>query len=88
VAVITTAPGDQPITEMRTYGNIEGYYAQQNPVAELPGKKLFFWSDGSYLYRLELPYHYTDTQIADIIASVAPVSDINTYLMPAEDAAE
>jgi hypothetical protein len=37
---------------------------------------------------LELPYQYTDTQIADIIASVAPVSDINTYLMPAEDAAE
>lgn len=84
VDIITTAPGEIPTAEMRAYGDIEGYYIQQKPVAEIPGSNLFFWSDGSYLYRLELPYDYTDTQIADIIASVAPVSDMDTYLMSAE----
>lgn len=84
VAIISTPPGDQPLAEMRTYADREGYYVQQKPVAELPGKHIFFWSDGSYLYRLELPCEYTDPQIEEIIASVATVSDINAYLMSAE----
>lgn len=81
VAVIDTAPGEKPVAEMRTYADIEGYYAEQKPVAELPGSRLFFWSDGSYLYRLELPYDYTDTQIEEMITSLSQVTDIAPYLI-------
>lgn len=81
VAAIATAPGGKPIAEMRSYAGIEGYYVQQDPVAELPGSRMFFWSDGSYLYRLELPYAYTDTQMEETITSLSQISQIDSYLI-------
>ena len=81
VASISTAPGETPVAEMRRFGEIEGYYAQQKPFAEMPGRKLFFWSDGSYLYRLELPYEYSDEQMEQIITTLTQVADISSYLV-------
>lgn len=78
-------PGDQPMAELRTFAGIEGYLVAAKPVGDEDGDRVFFWSDGDYLFRLEVPYEYTDAQLEEVIASVKPEEDIVRYLRDMTD---
>lgn len=61
-----------------TFGGTNGYYIPSHDKAT--ERKLFFWSDGNYVYRLEVPYDFTVEQIDAIVSSVERVEDIRPYL--------
>lgn len=77
---VHVAPDDQPKTELRMFGGVEGYYVAAKPIGEGEGERWFFWSDGDYLFYLEVPYEYTDIQLEEIVASVKQIDDIMPYL--------
>lgn len=79
---VSTLYGTVPKAEMRSFGGIEGYLIDVRPIGDgLMGDRLFFWSDGQYLFRLEVPYGYTDVQLEEMVASVQPVEDIAPHLV-------
>lgn len=84
---VYAVPGDQPKAELRTFAGIEGYLVAARPVGDGDGERVFFWSDGNYLFRLEVPYEYTEAQLEEVIASVEPEEDIVQYLRDMTDEA-
>lgn len=82
---VHTVPGDAPKTELRTFAGIQGYLIEEKPVAELHGSWIFYWSDGDYLFRLSMPYEYTDAQIEETITNIYAVEDITPYLIDMTD---
>lgn len=79
--IVATVPGDKVQAEMCTIAEIRGYLIDVRPIGDgIGGDRIFFWSDGQYLFRLEVPYEYTDTQLEALVASVQPVEDIVPYL--------
>lgn len=78
---VTTLSGTVPKTQLCTMAGIQGYLIDVKPIGDgLNGDRIFFWSDGDYLFRLEVPYGYTDAQLEEMVASVQPVEDITPYL--------
>ena len=84
--VVWTNAGEEPDAAFVTLGGIEGYLVNGRPVAGISGGRVFFWTDGDYLFRLQAPYDYTDAQLAALIESVAEVSEIRPYLIGMTDA--
>lgn len=79
--IVSTVPGDKVQAEMCTIAQIRGYLIDVRPIGDgFGGDRIFFWSDGSYLFRLEMPYSFTDQQMEELVASVQPVEDIVPYL--------
>ena len=72
--------GETPKTELRTFAGIQGYLIDVKTVGDDYGNRIFFWCEGDYLFRLEVPCDYTDTQLEELVASVQPVDDITPYL--------
>ncbi len=44
------------------------------------GARIFFWSDGDYVFKLEVPDEFTDEQLAELIESVHIVYNISPYI--------
>lgn len=78
---VSTALGGAPSTKLCTIAEIDGYLIDVRPVGDgIGGDRIFYWSDGQYLFRLEVPYEYSDAQLEELVASVQPVEDIVPYL--------
>ena len=45
-----------------------------------PTIRMWFWTDGKYLYRLSCGIGFSDEEMLEIFESIAPVDDIYTYL--------
>ena len=78
---VWTEPGEEPDAAFVTLGGKDGYLVNGRPVEGISGGRVFFWTDGDYLFRLQAPYNYTDAQFSALIASVAEVSDVRPYLI-------
>lgn len=77
---VTTAPGVVPVHGLRTFAGIQGYLVEEPTFGSNYGEREFYWSDGDYLFRLQVPCDYTDAQLEAMVASVQPVEDITPYL--------
>ena len=47
---------------------------------EHPGQQRLYWSNGSYIFDLEVSYSMTDEEIAEILESIRPVEDVTPYI--------
>ena len=81
VDVVWTEPEKKPETNFSTLGSIDGYLIDSAPVGELSGHRVFYWTDGDYLFRLEAPYSYTDEQLSALVESVQELSHVRPYLI-------
>lgn len=88
VVNVYTNPGEVPQNGLKTIGGIQGYLVEQPTVGDDPGRRIFCWSDGDYLFRLEVPGDYTDAQLESMVAAVHPVEDITPYLLNMNDGKE
>lgn len=77
---VTTAPGQTPVHGLRTFAGIQGYLVEEPTLGDNYGEREFYWSDGDYLFCLQVPWDYTDAQLENMVASVHPVEDITPYL--------
>lgn len=55
--------------------------------AEHPGLQKLYWSDGFYLFSMEVNYSMEDARLAEILESIQPVSDVTKYVVIEEQAA-
>lgn len=79
---ISAPLGNPPRTGLYTVGELQGYLVDVPPVGDgIRGDRIFCWSDGQYLFRLEMPYGYSDTQLEELVKSVTAVEDIAPYLV-------
>ncbi len=69
--------GTKPVEKLVELGGVSGYLVES---AAGQGSRLFFWSDGDYVFRLEVPDEYTDGQLAELIESVHVVENIDPYI--------
>lgn len=82
---VTTAPGVVPVHGLRTFAGIQGYLVEEPTLGENYGEREFYWSDGDYLFCVQVPCDYTDAQLEAMVASVQPVEDITPYLSTMTD---
>ena len=73
--------------EQRDYDHISAQCvivppSQALPEKEDPGRKKLYWSDGNYLFTMEVSYAMSDEALADIMNSFQPVEDVLPYLNP------
>ena len=54
--------------------------------AEHPGLQKLYWSDGFYLFSMEVNYSMEDARLAEILESIQPVSDATKYVVTEEQA--
>lgn len=74
--VVHTEPGVTPEAKLVQLGGIQGYLVEEN---DRYGTRHFLWSDGNYLFYLEVPDEYTDDDIAGLLQRIVPVADILPY---------
>lgn len=48
--------------------------------AEHPGLQKLYWSDGCYLFSMEVNYDMSEEELAAILKSIAPVENVNHYV--------
>lgn len=84
--VIHTAPDASPELCAVTWGGVEGLTVNSEPYANVPGCRLFFWSDGRYIYHLGAPLDYTDEQMETLVSGFQKVSDIRPWLIDMTEA--
>lgn len=77
---VTTAPDVVPEHGLRTFAGIQGYLVEGPTLGRNYGEREFYWSDGDYLFCLQVPCDFTDAQLEEMVASVRPVEDITPYL--------
>ena len=46
-----------------------------------PGKQKLYWSDGLYIFSMEVNYSMSDARLAEILESLQPVPDASEYLV-------
>lgn len=78
---IYTRPGETPRHGMKNLGGICGYLTEEPNL----NRRSFCWSDGDYLFKLQVPLDYTDAQLEAMVASVRPVDDITLWLCTMTD---
>lgn len=78
----TAVPSDVPKAQLMQYADAQCYLIEEKPVGDFDGMKTVIWSDGDYLYRLEVTFNYTDQQIEKMVAGFKQVDNISDYLMP------
>lgn len=71
--------------EQRDYDHISAQCVIVPPSRALrekqdPGRKKLYWSDGDYLFTMEVSYAMSDEALADIMNSFQPVDDVLPYL--------
>lgn len=71
--------------EQRDYDHISAQCVVVPPSQALegkedPGRKKLYWSDGDYLFTLEVSYSMSDEALAEIMNSLHPVDEILPYL--------
>ena len=54
--------------------------------AEHPGLQKLYWSDGFYLFSMEVNYSMEDARLEEILKSIQPVSDATKYVVTEEQA--
>ncbi|MBQ3215556.1 MAG: hypothetical protein IJB11_05495, partial [Oscillospiraceae bacterium] len=59
---------------------IEGYLVEEPTLGNNYGERKFYWSDGDYLFCLQVPCDFTDAQLEEMVTSVQLVEDIKPYL--------
>ncbi len=74
---ITVPEGTKPVEKIVELGGISGYLVETTYGF---GSRIFFWSDGDYVFKLEVPDEYTDQQLAALIESVHIVENIDPYI--------
>lgn len=80
--VIHTSPAS-PTPQLRqvTWGGVEGITVDTEAIANTPGNRLFFWSDGQYIFHLGAPLDYTDAQMDALLTTLHKVSNVRPWLI-------
>lgn len=78
---LTTAPDVVPMHGIKTFAGIQGYLVEVPSLGDNYGEREFYWSDGLYLFCLQVPCDYTDAQLESMLISVQSVEDITPYLV-------
>ena len=73
---VVTHPCCTPEAALVQLAGIQGYLVEK---LGLYGARHFLWSDGDYLFHLEVPDEYTDADIEKILKSITVVEDILPY---------
>lgn len=81
VITVCTKPGEEPEVMEAEFAGIEGYLAKSEVHGGVAGFRMFCWCDGDYLFRLEVPYDYTDAQLEEMVKSITQVKNIRPYLI-------
>lgn len=76
IACVYTSPEEAPEAKMVEYHGILGYLVEDRFGY---GMKNFFWSDGDYLFQLEVPDEYVADDIARVLQSITTVENIEPY---------
>lgn len=76
IAWVYTLPEETPEAKMVELNGIQGYLVGDSFGY---GSKSFFWSDGDYLFQLDVPDEYTNNDIASLLQSIVTVEDIEPY---------
>lgn len=71
-----TELGGKPEAKLVQVAGIQGYLVED---ADLYGTRHFLWSDGDYLFHLEVPDEYTDADLEKVLYSITAVEDILPY---------
>ncbi len=69
--------GEKPRFSMTELGGMLGFLVESDYGY---GCRIFFWSNGDYVFKLEVPDEFTDAQLAQLIESVHIVEDITPYI--------
>lgn len=78
---VSTDPNTLPKHGLKSIAGIQGYLVEQPTMGDNYGEREFYWSDGVYLFCLQVPCDYTDAQLEAMIAAVQPVEEITPYLV-------
>lgn len=70
----------EPVITEAVYGGIKGFLFSEVDGTDFP-RKWFYWSDGDYVFKLRVPYDFTDEQMNEILGSLQTVEDIRPYLV-------
>ena len=76
IAWVYTLPEETLEAKMVELNGIQGYLVGDSFGY---GSKSFFWSDGDYLFQLDVPDEYTNDYIASLLQSIVTVEDIEPY---------
>lgn len=76
IACVYMLPEETPEAKMVELNSIQGYLVGDSFGY---GSKSFFWSDGDYLFQLDVPDEYTNDDIAELLQSIVAVEDIEPY---------
>ena len=80
VVSVYTRPGEVPKHGLKTIAGIQGYLIEKPTIESDYGERIFCWSDGDYLFKLQVPCDYSDEELEEMVACVQPVEDITPYL--------
>lgn len=69
--------GQEPQVLETELGGVKGYLIEQ--YRELP-TRVFLWTDGDYMFQLEVPGNFADDQIASLLKGMTAVADISPYI--------
>lgn len=73
---VETELGTTPEAKLVQLGGIQGYLVED---ISHYGTRHFLWSDGEYLFYLEVPDEYSDEDIVKVLQSIVSVEDILPY---------
>ena len=76
IACVYMLPEDMPEAKMVDLNGVQGYLVGDSFGY---GSKSFFWSDGDYLFQLDVPNEYTNDDIARLLESIVDVENIEPY---------
>lgn len=82
---VYSSPDQAPEHGIREFAGIQGYLILAANQGNNGGEKIFYWSDGQYLFSLEVPGDFTDVELEQILSSIRPVTDITPYLCSMTD---
>lgn len=79
---VFTPYGQIPKHGLRVIAGIQGYLIEEPAGAGLAGSRRFVWSDGAYLFCLEVPVEQTDEELNQLLTGIRPIEDISDYILP------
>ena len=82
VVEVSTAPNVPPKHGIKMIAGIQGYLVEVPSMGDNYGEREFYWSDGVYLFCLQVPCEYSDAQLEAMVAAVQAAEDISPYLIP------
>lgn len=72
----------EPVIIEAVYGGFKGFLFSEVDGTDFP-RKWFYWSDGEYVFKLQVPYDFTDEQMNAILGSLHKVTteELRPYLV-------